>query len=248
MDGHIKEQIRQLLQLQDKDQEIALREEQLNDIPIQREALINRLSREQSIVDQLKHDIRSLDLRRKELELEELKYRELLIKYSNQQLMAKKNEEYQALGREIEHCKMEIDKLVEQQIALLDQIEEKQQLLQGAVSKLKEVEQEVTLALKNLQEREEQLKKELVELQSARTFLAQTIPTMLLNRYERIKQAKGVRVVVGVEHRICGGCHMSLPPQVVVTAQAATEMVFCPNCGRILYYDSSMDVFPKIDG
>jgi uncharacterized protein len=48
--------------------------------------------------------------------------------------------------------------------------------------------------------------------------------------------------VVGVQHGVCGGCHMRLPPQLVVQCQACKELVTCSNCGRILYYTRDMDL------
>ena len=54
------------------------------------------------------------------------------------------------------------------------------------------------------------------------------------NRYERLMKSKGGNVVVGVQHGVCGGCHMKLPTQTMVTCQAQNELVSCINCGRIL--------------
>jgi len=46
-----------------------------------------------------------------------------------------------------------------------------------------------------------------------------------------------------VQHGVCGGCHMKLPTQVLVsTQQANQELVTCINCGRILYYTRDMDL------
>ena len=53
---------------------------------------------------------------------------------------------------------------------------------------------------------------------------------------------KGGSVVVGIQHGVCGGCHMKFPVQLVVSCQAARELVTCPNCGRILYYTRDMDL------
>ena len=61
-------------------------------------------------------------------------------------------------------------------------------------------------------------------------------------RYERLVRSKGENVVVGVQHGVCGGCHMRLPAQVLVTCQAQLELVACTNCGRILYYTPDMDL------
>ncbi len=63
-----------------------------------------------------------------------------------------------------------------------------------------------------------------------------------LDRYERILKSKGDKVVVGVERGVCGGCHMRLSRQDVINCQANREIINCPNCGRILYYTSDMDV------
>jgi hypothetical protein len=48
-------------------------------------------------------------------------------------------------------------------------------------------------------------------------------------------------VVVGVARGVCGGCHMQLSRQLVVTCQADQEIVSCLNCGRILYFTPDMD-------
>ena len=41
---------------------------------------------------------------------------------------------------------------------------------------------------------------------------------------------------------VCGGCHMRLPPQLLVFCQASKEIITCSNCGRILYYTRDMDL------
>jgi predicted nucleic acid-binding Zn-ribbon protein len=61
-------------------------------------------------------------------------------------------------------------------------------------------------------------------------------------RYERLVRNKGENVVVGVQHGVCGGCHMKLQPQLLVLCQADKELVTCSNCGRILYYTRDMDL------
>jgi predicted nucleic acid-binding Zn-ribbon protein len=53
-------------------------------------------------------------------------------------------------------------------------------------------------------------------------------------------KSKGENVVVGVHHGVCGGCHMKLPAQILVTCQGHKELVSCINCGRILYYTRDM--------
>src|SRR5665213_1811521 len=93
-----------------------------------------------------------------------------------------------------------------------------------------------------LDERETNLKKEFAELQASRAQLASAVDESTRNRYERIFKSKGENVVVGVEHSSCGGCHMKLPAQIMVSCQSQGEIVTCPNCGRILYFNRDMDL------
>ena len=93
-----------------------------------------------------------------------------------------------------------------------------------------------------LNAREQNLQKELAELEANREALAAAVDESARGRYERLARSKGDNVVVGVQHGVCGGCHMKVPPQLLVTCQAEKELVSCSNCGRILYYSSDMDL------
>ena len=64
------------------------------------------------------------------------------------------------------------------------------------------------------------------------------------NRYERLLKSKGDNVIVGVDNGVCGGCHMKLSAQILVTCQGHKELVSCINCGRILYYTRDMALSP----
>jgi predicted nucleic acid-binding Zn-ribbon protein len=86
------------------------------------------------------------------------------------------------------------------------------------------------------------LQKELAGLQSNRGDLAAAVEEGTLSRYERLLKQKGQNVVVGIQHGVCGGCHMQLSRSVIVLCQGEQEVVTCPNCARILYYTRDMDM------
>ncbi len=90
--------------------------------------------------------------------------------------------------------------------------------------------------------REQSLKKELAELESNREQLLGAVDEAARSRYERLVRSKGGIVVVGVQHGVCGGCHMKLPTAVIVACQGEQDLVTCINCGRILYYTRDMDL------
>jgi predicted nucleic acid-binding Zn-ribbon protein len=62
------------------------------------------------------------------------------------------------------------------------------------------------------------------------------------SRYDRLLKNKGDNAVVGIQHGVCGGCHMKLQQQLIVTCQAQKDLVTCSSCGRILYYTRDMDL------
>ena len=80
----------------------------------------------------------------------------------------------------------------------------------------------------------------MTELESGRDILAAAVKESVLLKYERLRRNKGGSAIVGVEHSACGGCHMRLPPQIVLACQGQHEIVTCPNCGRIVYFTHDM--------
>ena len=66
--------------------------------------------------------------------------------------------------------------------------------------------------LAQLAAREENLKQELASLQANRDELAAAVDESARGRYERLARSKGENVVVGIQHGVCGGCHMRVPP------------------------------------
>jgi predicted nucleic acid-binding Zn-ribbon protein len=146
------------------------------------------------------------------------------------------------LAHEIELCKEVIVKLDDQQIELMEKAEQAQKETVIANQAANEARKMVEAQITDLGKREENLQKELVELQSNRETLLSAVDDTTQSRYERLLKSKGGNVVVGVQHGVCGGCHMKLPTAIIVATQAQQELVTCINCGRILYYTRDMDL------
>ena len=135
-----------------------------------------------------------------------------------------------------------IVKLEDQQLELMEQAEATQKRLSAAAKLADEAKRLADKQLADLGGRDENLKKELAALEADRDQLAAAVDESVLPRYERLRKSKGENVVVGVAHGVCGGCHMKLQRQVIVTCQGNQEIVACPNCGRILYYTQDMSL------
>jgi predicted nucleic acid-binding Zn-ribbon protein len=236
------EAIEKLLVLQDRDRSILQLQDELARIEPQRQMLSARAAGAQTSLDTAKNRAKHIESERKKLELDVDAKKSQIEKYSLQQFQTKKNEEYRALAHEIELCKQAIVKLDDQQLELMEQAEGVQKDVQAANQALGEARKVTDGQIADLGKREENLKKELAGLESNRAELLAAVDASTGSRYERLLKNKGATVVVGVQHGVCGGCHMKLPAQILVTCQAQAEIVTCINCGRILYYTRDMDL------
>lgn len=234
--------IEKLLILQDRDRKLIRLREEVAHIPVERQQLQAKAAASQAALDAAKHKIKQIETDRKKLELDADAKKQLIEKYSLQQFQTKKNEEYKALAHEIDMCKEVIFKLEDQQLELMEQADAAQRQLNSATQTTSEAKKTIDARLADIAAREANLKKELAELEVNREELASAVDESTRSRYERLMRNKGQSVVVGIQHGVCGGCHMQLSRSTIVTCQAEQEIVTCTNCGRILYYTRDMDL------
>jgi predicted nucleic acid-binding Zn-ribbon protein len=238
----MSEPIEKLLVLQERDKNILHVRGELARIGPEQQSLQKKHAASQAALDQAKNRLKQIESERKRLEGEVTAKKQQIEKYSLQQFQTKKNEEYRALAQEIEHCKIQIVSLEDQQIEQMEKAETAQKEVQAANRGADEAKKAVDSQLKELIARETNLKATLSGLESDRAQLTQGLDPSLLGRYEHILKQKGGNAVVGIAHGVCSGCHMRLPAQPIVSCQAHKDIVTCPNCGRILFHSADMDM------
>jgi predicted nucleic acid-binding Zn-ribbon protein len=236
------EAIEKLLILQEADSQLLQLGHELQAVEPQREAFRARAAAAEAGGATAKHRILDLEKERVSLELEAGSKREQLERFLRQQSEIKKNEEYRALLHEIDGIKAEIISVEDRELEVMEQAETAQKEQQESQRAAEALRAEVAKQLSQLDKREFELKARLAELEERRVHLAAQVDGGLLPRYERLRKSKGRRVVVGIEHSVCGGCHVKLPAQIIVYCQAGQQVQSCPNCGRLLYYTPDMDL------
>jgi predicted nucleic acid-binding Zn-ribbon protein len=235
--------IEKLLILQERDRQISRVQADLANIEPQRKRLQARTADTQSNLDAAKLKAKQLETERKRLELEVDAKKQLIEKYSLQQFQTKKNDEYRALANEITNCKQQILGLENEQLELMEQGDAVQKEVAACMETANAAKQQVEADLADLAKREKALMKELSDLEAGHEQLEAAVgDESALARYKRLRRQRGDRTVVGIEHSVCGGCHMKLPTQIVVSCQGAQELICCPNCARLLYYSPHMDL------
>ncbi|MBI3877449.1 MAG: hypothetical protein HY300_16080 [Verrucomicrobia bacterium] len=234
--------IEKLLVLQDRDRKLLRTQAELSGVEPQRQSLQTRATSARAALDAAKLRVKQFESDRKKLELDVEAKKELIAKYSVQQLQTKKNEEYRALAHEIEMCREAIAKIEDQELELMLQADDAQKTVVETSRAAQAAQKECDSGLATLAELETNLRQQLAELQANRGELAAAVEESTLARYERLLKQRGDNVVVGVEHGCCGGCHMRLPTQVLVSCRGDTEVNACPHCGRILYFTRDMEM------
>ena len=168
-------------------------------------------------------------------------------KYLGQQMQTKDNTEYQAFGRQIKTCEKNISELEDKELELMLETDEQAEVIESAKGALAEAQKDLDAAIVAIDEREKNLQDRLDETQTLRDEVAGQIDEETLDQYERLFAKKGPSAVSGIEHAVCGNCHMKLPPQVIVDCKHGESVNFCPHCGVILYFTSNMVLEVAVD-
>ena len=161
--------------------------------------------------------------------------KELIKKYRDQQLQAKKNEEYKALEHEILTVQKHIRAFEDKEIVEMERMEALQKVQGEHQQDFQAEEKQVLAEFKVLEQRVSNIEAELTLMRAERAELATGVDPAWLSRYDRILQKTGNFAMVPVEKSCCGGCHMTLPPSVVHDARRGLNITTCNYCGRMLY-------------
>src|SRR5208282_3818178 len=127
-----------LLVLQDRDMRRLSIEAQQKAVPREVTAVEQRIAAEKAAIDAAKGELRELESKKKLLETEVGSAEELRARYRTQQLSVKKNDEYQALGHEIDHAQAQIDDLEGKELETLYAIDEARKRFAAAEATLKQ--------------------------------------------------------------------------------------------------------------
>jgi predicted nucleic acid-binding Zn-ribbon protein len=228
-------ELEQLLVLQDRQQKIRQFQNEIRTLPLQRKNLEAQLAASVAGVETLKQKSRQLEVDRKKLELDVGTRTETISRLRTQQYETRKNDEFQALGHEIERYENEIRKIEDDELELMDQADKTKVQLEAEEKKAAATKESISRQMKDLEEKSRTLETRLQEVTKERAELAAKIDETLLNRFDRLFASKGDAAVVALEHEVCTGCHMKVTTATSMHVKAGKEIVSCENCGRILY-------------
>ena len=221
-------ELEQLLVLQDRQQKIKQIQTEIRTLPLQKQNLEAQLAASVASVDVLKHKGR-------QVELDVGTRAESVSRLKTQQYQTRKNDEFQAMGHEIERYENEISKIEDEELELMEQADKIKTELAAEEKKAATTRESNSRQMADLEAKSKTLQSRLEDLTKERAELTGKIDEDLLSRFERLFTSKGDAVVVALEHEVCTGCHMKVTIATAMRVRAGKEIVSCENCGRILY-------------
>jgi len=232
----VHSELEQLLILQDRDQKIRQIRTEIETVPLRRSSLEAQLAASRASVEGLKQRARQVEIDRKRLELDVGTRTETVSRLKTQQYQTRKNEEFRAIGHEIERYENEIRKIEDDELELMVLADKVKADLAEEEKKATAAQNSIARQTADLEEKSKALESQLQGLSKERSELAGKIDEDLLGRFERLFKSKGDAAVVAIEHAVCTGCHMKVTTATAAQVRAGKEIVSCENCGRILYF------------
>ncbi len=234
--------IQALLILQDRDLKRLGLEAQLKQVPGDIARIEQRIAAEKAAIEAARIEVRDLELKKKALESDIGVAGEKLARYRTQQVTVRKNEEYQALGHEIETTQAKIGELEGQELEVMYAIDEAKKRFVAAEAELKANISGHESRIRTLREREASLTAELASAQGDVATARGPVDPMKLRIYDRIA-ARNIPVVVAIHAGKCSGCHLKVSSEVDSAARgkvtdAVAQLPTCDQCGRIVYWEA----------
>jgi uncharacterized protein len=229
-----------LLNLQDQDTRRHGVEAQMKAVPREIAAVEQRIAAERAAIDAAKGELRDLEASKKLLETDIGSAEEQLGRYRTQQLSVKKNDEYQALGHEIDGVQKQIDELEVKELETMYAIDEARKRFTAAEATLNQNIAGHEARIQMFREREAALSEELKTAVADAAAARAPVPGGALEAYDRAV-SRGMPAVVAIRGGKCGGCHLKVSSEVESAARgrsADTEFVLCDQCGKMVYWDS----------
>ncbi len=126
-----------------------------------------------------------------------------------------------------------LQKREKEESELNDALEEKKDTIDMLEQELSEKQ---SAQSKNLEE----FNAKLEELKQQEDEISNGIESQILIKFQRIikRNRKGI---VAVRSNVCEGCNMILPAQFANEVRKGEDILFCPYCSRILFYEESAD-------
>ena len=148
--------------------------------------------------------------------------------------------EYEALDKQISEAstkEQDLRKDLQKEEKTLAELNDN---LKSYESMIKSQETDLNSSKSSLDKELDSYKSELVSLEKKENKIAPDLDQEILFKFQRIIQ-HNTEGIVAVKNGVCTGCHMILPAQFANEVRKGENILFCPYCSRILFYEEATE-------
>ncbi|MDR1597279.1 MAG: C4-type zinc ribbon domain-containing protein [Treponema sp.] len=235
----IEDVFEKLRTLQDILSEKIILERDIQEIP-------KLLTTQEELLSRLKKSFIEKNQDYEKAKLSEAEFRNFLAQAEADREKAEKNMDSISTQREYEALDKEIRDAAEKEQQYRKELQREERVLSDLDEQMKQNASLIEQQEKELEERRAGIEAEVAEkklqiarLESNEQAITPGLDPEVLFKFERIIRNKGDRGIVAIKSGVCMGCHMILPAQFANMVRKREEIVFCPYCSRILFYEES---------
>lgn len=244
----VAEKLQQLYELQLIDSEIDQIAILKGELPMEVSDLEDEIAGLETRRGRLQNNIETMegDLARHKNNIKEAEA--LIEKYEKQMDNVKNNREYDALSKELEMQRLEIQLSEKRSREGGSQVIAKKETLKNTDERLKSKQEALAEKKVELEKIIEKTEKEEEKLKRQSTKAQKGIEERLMKSYNKLRGAyrNGVAVAT-VSRNSCGGCFNKVPPQVQLEIASRKKIIACEHCGRILVDESILEPAPAAE-
>ncbi len=233
--------LKNLLKVQSLDRDIARLEEEMDRIEQKEQKILEVIATKQAqlkAAQEEKEEIEKDKLFKEGLltdTLENLKKLEVKLNSATTEKQAN------AVNIEIDIAKTNKNVLEEKIISLEEDIDAKEKDIKELEDRYIQLQKTLKEHKAKFDERRKEITLEIEKIKGHKDELLGDIDKELLKKYEKLNRWTKGTSIVPVRQDACYGCFMKLTPQILTLIEDTDELVYCPNCGRMLYKEEEVD-------
>jgi hypothetical protein len=214
--------------LESASRSVRMQERRINEITEKLRLAQTQLREQQARSGQLDLEIRARDAR--------------IDKLRTQQQNANNHKEYQAFLTEINTEKLDKGKIEEHLLKLMEDVEKTQADVKDLTASLESEQKRYQETRSQLGGKLSELQAEVDQLVPLRAAAAKALPPKAVDAFDRLAERFEGEAMAAIgkpdrrrEEYICNACNMSLVADIYNRLHSRDEMVFCPNCRRLMF-------------
>ena len=174
----------------------------------------------------------------KELALKSIQ--EKIAKLKTQLNVLKDNKQYTAMMHEISSQEAAGSHTEDQALILMDKIEDTRAAIEEVKRQIEETRGQVRDEEAAVADEVEELSGQIHQLMAERQGLVAQLDPAVVERYRKIAHGRGGKALVAVINGVCQGCYMGVTRQTISRLWAKKELMYCPNCSRLMYLEGEV--------